>query len=51
MESLYWRMLVKGMGFCNYLLVRISRFMPTLRAMVEPGFVVETTAPRSRSTQ
>ena len=24
-------MLVKGMGFCNYLLVRISRFVPAMR--------------------
>lgn len=30
---------------------RVRRFVPTLRAMVEPGFVVETVAPRSRSTQ
>ncbi len=26
-------MLVKGMGFCNYLLVRISCFVPAMRTM------------------
>ena len=30
---------------------RVRRFVPTLRAMVEPGFVAETVAPRPRSTR